>query len=84
MLLQEPYLLFVDEATSVLDIATEKRRYPTQLRQWPECTLVSVTHNRALLSFSLACPGVGFGRWRHGDNHTAARTAPADKSAARS
>jgi putative ATP-binding cassette transporter len=51
LLLYEPDLLFLDEATSSLDEATEAQLYETLKRRLPHITLVSVGHRSTLRAF---------------------------------
>ena len=49
--LYEPDLLFLDEATSSLDEATEARLYEMLKKRLPNNTLVSVGHRNTLRAF---------------------------------
>lgn len=51
VLLQKPDFLFLDEATSAIDPATERKLYLALLAQLPDITLVSVAHREALVQF---------------------------------
>ena len=51
LFLYEPDLLFLDEATSSLDEATEAQLYETLKKRLPNMTLVSVGHRNTLRAF---------------------------------
>ncbi len=48
VLLQKPDFVFLDEATSSLDSATERHLYETMLRELPQAAIVSVAHRDSL------------------------------------
>ena len=51
ILLHQPDWVFLDEATSMLDIENEKRMYDPLKTQLPNCSLVSVGHRPSLDGF---------------------------------
>lgn len=53
--LQRPDYLFLDEATSSLDVANEKSLYATLLESLPNITLVSVSHHEQLVEYHSHC-----------------------------
>ena len=51
ILLQKPDWVFMDESTSMLDVASEKSLYEMLKTQLPNCSLVSVGHRPTLDAF---------------------------------
>ena len=50
-LLSKPDILFLDEASSALDNASEAAMYQLIVDRLPDCTLVSIAHRTTLDSF---------------------------------
>jgi putative ATP-binding cassette transporter len=50
-LLQKPDWLFLDEATSAIDSASEEQLYETLLRSLPSTTMVSIAHHETLAPY---------------------------------
>lgn len=50
-LLQRPDYLFLDEASSALDVATERRLYDTLLERLPHTAIISVAHRDSLAAY---------------------------------
>ena len=50
-LLQRPDYLFLDEASSALDVATERHLYDTLLERLPHTAIISVAHRTELEEF---------------------------------
>jgi vitamin B12/bleomycin/antimicrobial peptide transport system ATP-binding/permease protein len=50
-LLRKPAWLFLDEATSAVDPASEERLYQALLRSLPDTTIVSIAHRENLVAF---------------------------------
>jgi putative ATP-binding cassette transporter len=50
-LLQKPDWLFLDEATSAIDSASEEQLYQTLLRSLPSTTMVSIAHHQTLAAY---------------------------------
>lgn len=51
LLLQKPDWVFMDESTSMLDVASEKYLYELVRKQLPNCSIVSVGHRPTLDAF---------------------------------
>jgi len=64
-LLARPEIVFLDEASSAMDVGLEHAMYGLLRRALPEAILVSVGHRSSLLAFhSQALDLLGQGRWR--------------------
>ncbi len=50
-LLQRPDYLFLDEASSALDVATERHLYDTLLERLPHTAIISVAHRDSLAAY---------------------------------
>ncbi len=51
VLLHKPDFIFLDEASSALDPATEQRLYQTLITQLPDSAIISVAHRKSLEDF---------------------------------
>jgi putative ATP-binding cassette transporter len=51
VLLQKPDWVFLDESTSMLDLANEKHLYSLLKSQLPHCSIISVGHRPSLDEF---------------------------------